>query len=316
MKSIVVSCFLVLTFFAEGQETFKYDKSLPLDIHQHEVALRNGVHIVLLNIAVTTKVRTDCLLVAPQRVEGKTGAVVWMHSGGFFEQIPDAILLAQAGAISLLIDPIIPDWAAPAETWSGSMVEAVVSVRRGIDLLLQRSDVDPQRLAYVGHSYGALIGVDAAATDRRFRAAVFEVGLPGMSVQIRTAQISFAAEIRKRLGSQLDSALSSIEPLDAVHYVGDLAPAALLFQSAHLDPGISDEQAQTFFDAASEPKTLRWYDTGHEVVDIAAISDRARFLASHLGLKPIEPILRSKIGAHGSGRGSTRRADPAGLHEH
>ena len=104
--------------------------------------------------------------------------------------------------------------------------------------------------------------------------------------------------VRDRLGSHLDSALSLIEPLDAIHYVGSLAPAALLFQSAHLDPGISDEQAQTFFDAASEPKTLRWYDTALEVVDIAAISDRARFLDSHLGLKPIEPILRAKIGMH------------------
>ena len=279
-----------------AQETFNYDNDLPLDIMQHEVAVRNGVRILLLNVAVTANVRADCLLVAPERMKGKTGAIVWMHSGGFFEQLPDAMLLAQAGAISLLIDPIIPDWDASPKTWRGSMVLAVVSVRRGIDLLLHRSDVDPTRLAYVGHSYGALIGVDAAAADHRFRAAVFEVGLPGMSVHVRTAQVSFAAEIRKRLGTQLDSAVSLIEPLDAIHYVGHLAPAALLFQSAHLDPGVTDEQAQAFFDAASEPKTLRWYDTAHEVVDIAAISDRARFLASHLSLKRIDPILKAKIG--------------------
>lgn len=296
MRLIVRCCFLALSLFAAAQQSFNYDKNLPLDVHQHEVAIRNGISIVLVNIAVTADVRADCLLVAPERVKGKTGAVIWMHSSGFFEQLPDAILLAQAGAISLLISPIIPDWSATPETWRPSMVQAVVSVRRGVDLLLQRSDVDPQRLAYVGHSYGALIGVDAAASDHRFRAAVFEVGLPGMSVHIRTAEASFAAAIRKKFGPQLDSALSLIEPLDAIHYVGGLAPAALLFQSAHLDPGISDEQAQTFFDAASQPKTLKWYDTAHEVIDIAAISDRARFLASHLGLKRIDPILKAKIG--------------------
>jgi hypothetical protein len=125
---------------------------------------------------------------------------------------------------------------------------------------------------------------------------VFEVGLPGRSVHIRTAEVSFAAAIRKKFGTQLDSALSLIEPLDAIHYVSVLAPTTLLFQSAHLDPGISDEQAQTFYDAASQPKTLKWYDTAHEVIDIAAISDRARFLASQLGLKRIEPILKRKIG--------------------
>ncbi len=141
-----------------------------------------------------------------------------------------------------------------------------------------------------------MIGVDAIAADRRFRAAVFEVGLPGMSVHIRTAPIAFAATLRTRLGPELDSALSQIEPLDAIHYVGELAPTALLFQSAHLDPGVPDEQAQQFFSAASEPKSLKWYDTAHDVLDIAAISDRARFLASQLRLMPIEPILKAKIG--------------------
>lgn len=117
-----------------------------------------------------------------------------------------------------------------------------------------------------------------------------------MSVHLRTAPIPFAADIRKRLGPQLDSALSLIEPLDAIHYVGSLPSIALLFQSARLDPGVTEAQAQTLFDAASPPKTLKWYDTAHDVVDIAAISDRARFLATHLGLKRIDPILKAKIG--------------------
>ncbi len=61
-------------------------------------------------------------------------------------------------------------------------------------------------------------------------------------------------------------------------------------------PGISDEQVRQLFDAASGPKELKWYDTSHDVLDIAAISDRARFLAAELNLRPIEPILKRKIG--------------------
>ena len=39
------------------------------------------------------------------------------------------------------------------------MVQAVVTVQRGVDLLVrERNDVDPQRIAYVGHSYDELIG--------------------------------------------------------------------------------------------------------------------------------------------------------------
>lgn len=172
LRFVAFCGFLVLSVIGEAQDAFNYDKDLPLDVHQHEVAIRNGVRILLLNMAVTAHVRADCLLIAPERMNGKTGAVVWMHSSGFFEQLPDALLLAQAGAISSLIDPIVPDWGGSPERWRDSMVQAVVSVRRGVDLLVrERNDVDPQRIAYVGHSYGALIGVDAAAIDHRFRAA-------------------------------------------------------------------------------------------------------------------------------------------------
>jgi len=53
--------------------------------------------------------------------------------------------------------PVFPSrsgkiWDQPAETWRGPMIDAVVSIRRGVDLLLQRSDVDPKRLGFAGHS--------------------------------------------------------------------------------------------------------------------------------------------------------------------
>lgn len=296
MKFLALATLAAIPLFAADRAAFEYDKSEPFDAHEHEVAVRNHIRVAVLNFAVSATARADGFLVTPPRTKAKTAAIVWIHSSGAYEQLPDAMLMAQAGAVSLLINPIGPNWGGPPNTWPDSMAQAVISIRRGVDLLLQRDDVDPQRLAFAGHSYGAMIGVDAVASDKRFRAAVFEVGLPGMSVHIRTAQIPFATDLRKLLGPQLDAALSQIEPLDAIHYVGALAPTALLFQSAHLDPGVPDSQAQTFFDAASEPKALKWYDTAHDVLDIAAISDRARFLTSRLRLKPIDPILKSKIG--------------------
>jgi fermentation-respiration switch protein FrsA (DUF1100 family) len=87
-----------------------------------------------------------------------------------------------------------------------------------------------------------------------------------------------------------------ISPVDAIHYVGHLSPTSLLFQSARLDPGVSEQDSLEFYNAASEPKQLKWYDATHEVTDIEAISDRARFLAEELKLSSIDPILRKKTG--------------------
>ena len=202
---------------------FSYDKGIQFSTQEQEVFNRDGVRVSILSFAVTSTTRADGFLVEPQSTKGKTGAIIWMHSSGPFQQLPDAILMAQVGAVSLLIGPSGPDWNSPSETWAAGMQETVISIRRGVDLLLKRGDVDAQRLGFVGHSYGALMGVDAAAAGRRFKAAVFEVGLPGMTTHIRTAPIQFAQQIRKKLGPRLNSVLSKIEPLDAIHYVG-LAP--------------------------------------------------------------------------------------------
>lgn len=274
---------------------FDYDKRLPLDVQEHEVAVRDGTRVSLLSYASPKGGRTDAMLVVPSGLKGKTAAIVWIHSQGYFNQLSDAMLMARAGAVSLLLTPSAAD-SLDAAQWGDRMIATVVNIRRAVDLLAARPDVDPRRIALVGHSYGAMMGCDAAAVDKRFKAAVFEVGLLGMSVHIGTSPHPWAAGIRKALGAKLAGFLAAIEPFDATHYVGQLAPTALLFQSARLDPGVPDKDAQDFFNAASEPKELKWYDTGHEVLDIAAISDRARFLAHQLGLAPIAPILKAKIG--------------------
>lgn len=39
-----------------------------------------------------------------------------------------------------------------------NMIRRVIALRRGLDVLVARSDVDPKRLALVGHSDGAELG--------------------------------------------------------------------------------------------------------------------------------------------------------------
>ncbi len=50
-----------------------------------------------------------------------------------------------------------------------------------------------------------------------------------------------------------------------------------------------------YFAAASEPKILRWYDTGHDLNDVQALLDRAAWLERQIGIKPLSPILEQKL---------------------
>ena len=55
--------------------------------------------------------------------------------------------------------------------------------------------------------------------------------------------------------------------IDAEQFIGHAAPAALLLQFARYDRFITGEQAQRYIAAASNPKTVHWYDCGHEFND-------------------------------------------------
>jgi fermentation-respiration switch protein FrsA (DUF1100 family) len=120
-----------------------------------------------------------------------------------------------------------------------------------------------------------MMGAVAASVDDRFRSAVFEVGLLGMSIHIATSPGSWTEGVRKELGDQLPRFLTVISVVDAKNYIGHGPAIPKLFQSALQDPGVPSKDAEDFFKAATPPKELKWYDSGHDIDDIAALVDRA-----------------------------------------
>ena len=219
-------------------------------------------------------------LIFPDR-KGRYPGVVWLGSNDKgWEQY--AIEFSKLGAVSIL-----PDWCgnAPitdAHAYYQEHVMMTVNVRRAVDILSSRKDMDPKRIAFVGHSGGTLIGADAVAVDKRFKAAVFEVGLQGFTYHVCTSAHPFAVGARKELNNQLLNWVSVLAPLDAILYIGHEAPTVLLFQSARLDQGVPQSDAQAFFDAASEPKQLKWYDSGHKMELPEVTKDRTDFLRKEL----------------------------------
>jgi hypothetical protein len=76
-----------------------------------------------------------------------------------------------------------------------------------------------------------------------------------------------------------------------IRYVPFAAPVFLLFQFAEYEPSFLKEAMQSYFDAASRPKSIRWYPAGHELNDVQAFVHRALWIADRLKI----PALRSEI---------------------
>lgn len=175
--------------FAGPRNLYDYDRAAPLDVKLTQTASRNGYTLYEISYALPQGQRIDGLLVAPAS-PGRKPAVVWIHSSGALAWLGDAVLMAQAGAVSLIVNSPSPGFSGKPEGDRDFLIATVVALRRAADVLEAREDVDPRRIAIAGHSFGAMMSAVAASIDPRFQAAVFEVGLLGMSIHIVPAKSS------------------------------------------------------------------------------------------------------------------------------
>ncbi len=247
---------------------FAYDRTAPLRFvdkgrvnHHYPIA----VHDV--SYASPKGGRVTAFLVLPP---GKRPfpAVIYAHgSGGSrYDLVVDATWLAARGAIGLTVDdPFARNRSlerASTARQNAALVQDVIDLRRAVDLLLSRRDVDPQRIAFVGFSQGARVGAVVAGEESRIRA--FDL-MSGRGASDGT--LDELSEIRK-------------------------SRARFLFQVGRQDEVVPRAQLVALIAAAPKPKEVRWYDTGH-LLNPRAFHDQLVWLARQLGLGG--PIVRGAL---------------------
>ena len=272
----------------------EYNVQAPLDIEELSPPQdRDGVTVYDIAYASPRGGKVASYLVVPKD-SGPFAGILFLHPGEGDRAtfLSEAITFAQAGAVALSIDgpftrPAL--WKRvphPRETdaYRDAFVQTVVDSRRGIDLLTSRTDVDADRIGYVGHSFGATLGGVLAGVEKGIKAYVLMAGLVAYSDWCRTSDHPWAKWLRETLtAEQLENYVRKMSAIDAIHFVGQAAPASLLFQFGYRDESISEGDARRFFAAASEPKEIRWYDAGHFLNDQAR-QDRIVRLGERLGL--------------------------------
>jgi dienelactone hydrolase len=279
--------------FTTLAKQFDYDATAPLDVQETSLTSRPGHTIHQITYASPVAGRVPAYLLVPER-PGPHPALLFGHwgEGDHTEFLEEAGTYASRGVVCLL--PAYP-WVRPAP-WQRALgnfaapeldkaiyVQAVVDMRRGIDVLFARADVDRTRLAYVGHSYGAQWGAILTAVDRRMAAAVLMTGVPNLDCIFRRDTIpALAAFIKTWPPGQLDRYLAVQSALSAEHYIGHAASIPLLFQFGSDDHNFERTEMERYFSLAREPKTLRWYPAAHALADPQAPVDRFAFLSGIL----------------------------------
>jgi cephalosporin-C deacetylase-like acetyl esterase len=272
---------------------FNYDAKVPLDVKQISSKLQSGVTIQDITYAGANGDTVPAYLVIPQGT-GKFAAIIWGHwqmpgaaNSSRDEFLQEAIALAPAGVVSLLIDspqhrPGFKPTPNPA-----LVAQQVVDERRGLDLLLARPDVDASRIAYVGHSWNAGNGAILDAVDKRFAAFVFMSGPQSNMEYIVSSDSPRMVAARKTADmTKVEAGLKANSWADPGSYANLLGPAPALFQYGQRDEDwVPQTDAKDYVAMSSGPKQVEFYDADHALNEKAR-TDRDEFLTKSLHLQP------------------------------
>ena len=282
-----------------------YDNKAPLEVQEERRQKRGDVTVIDLSYSSPRGGRVPASLIVPATTP--SAAILyghWMMPGSPLrnrgEFLDEAILLAGSGALSLLIDATLvrPGFVEEKDGLRAQIQSAeasrqqVIDFRRGVDLLTARPDVDPTRIAYVGHSYDAHIGGILCAVEKRIGSFVLMAGVFSDEEYVFDADNAEMQKFRERLGEKvLREFFRTYAFDDPAHFVGHSAPASVFLQFGSEDKPIPEKLARHYYELFSEPKKLAFYKAGH-ALNAEARADRVKWLAQRLALQPVdEPAL-------------------------
>ncbi|HZO91482.1 MAG TPA: alpha/beta fold hydrolase [Chthonomonadaceae bacterium] len=281
---------------------YAYDRALPLNAEIKPLD-ENAVRVrYRLDYDSVHDQRVPAILALPKRSAGPFPAVLLVHGSGgnkdtSYIRWASEMLTAQ-GYATLSIDTQyhgdrsrpgrsgeihMPDSYTMRDAW----VQSVVDLRRAVDYLETRSDIDKTRIGYLGFSQGAMLGAVLGGVEARV--ACFCLAVPGGGLVNIVKNIDRYPVLKAHWPIQVTpELLRTVEDIanvtDPIYFIGRIAPRPLLIIVAKEDEIIPPEASAALIAAAhaKEPEQVKRWESGH-VLNPNALFDIRDFFAAHLG---------------------------------
>jgi pimeloyl-ACP methyl ester carboxylesterase len=273
------------TPLAELTAQFAY-RAQPVQLVEVGAERRDGVVIHDVIYAAPGERLVAAYLVVPDAA-GPFAAAIFLHWLGEVDAnrgqfVDEAVRLARTGPglVSLLPQLDFPFASKPQgdATDKTRVIEQVVQLRRGLDLLVESELVKQGPVALVGHDYGGMYATLLGALDRaRVQCEV----VIAADTTFSNWFINFFLDLD---ADQAATYAPLFDGVDPVHFLGRGPEGGRLLQYATNDFFIPDQVARVVADAAGPGSTFRTYDCDHAFGLPAAREDRDAFLTASLGL--------------------------------
>ena len=143
-------------------------------------------------------------------------------------------------------------------------IKQVKDLKKSLDYLITRNDIDTSKLAYAGNSWGGGLGPLVLAVEKRFKAAV-----------LVTAGLH-------------DHLLSETDP---INYIGHVKVPVLILNGKYDQFNPYEQTQKPFLDLLGTPdqhKKLVTYESNHHIPKTEMIKETLGWLNKYLG--PVEPL--------------------------
>lgn len=277
--SVILAAITIFLSLLGNQETFRvreyygYDKAVPLKDTLSLIKDTTDYQLYHIQYSSVGDKKVTGLLSIPKKIAHPVPVIVLVHGLGDHKAVDyieygNAFFLNNGYAV-MRIDLSDHgerkgnfykfDLTGPYKHWTRNIVvQSVFDLRRAIDFLETRKELDPARIGYYGISLGGIIGTVFSGADDRIKVPI--VALAGGQLNLLYKENATNTRIKEFV--------SIIEPLN---FVEQIAPRPLLMLNAKNDEVVPPFMSNLLFNAAREPKEIIWYTAKHKDAPIDQI---------------------------------------------
>lgn len=280
---------------------YSYDQSLPLSVKQKikdENVIRSRYAISFDSVH---DQRVYGILSLPKEHKAPYPAIILVHGSGGHKETSYIVFIAEAlvkaGFATLSIDTQyhgdrarpgvsgeihMPDSFRMRDGW----IQSVVDLRRCVDYLHSRPDIQKNKIGYMGFSQGAMLGAVLGGVEARI--ACFCLAVPGGGLLDIVKNIDKYPVIKahwplKKTPETMKIIEEVVDITDPIYYVGRILPRPLLIIVANHDEIIPPEASRALLNAAgvNEHESVIRTESGHVIPPVVVFSLKT-FFKKHL----------------------------------
>jgi len=155
--------------------------------------------------------------------------------------------------------------------WTRNVIsQTVFDLRRAVDFIQTRDELDHERIGYFGISLGGIIGTVFCSVDERVKVPV--IVLAGGSLNLMFGMDALSEDTRNYLSI-----------IDPINFVKMISPRPLLMINAENDDIVPPVTSKLLYKAAKKPKEIIWYPAKHHDLPIDEVyPDGIHWFDEHL----------------------------------